>query len=198
METSEGSTPLGIYMERFLLRCLKRSYLKYGFSLLELISVVAVIGIATSIGAISWMNARDRLSRDAFANKVRSQIQSARFEAIKRNRNIAIFFDRNTESLRVIVKDSGNRGCDVDSGDLEIHSNTVNLPDIAELDKSIFIEGSFMNQGGIVWRPTGLTGRCSNFNAQGFHTLQIRFAESLENVTDFSIVISSAGRVDLR
>ena len=175
-----------------------RCYEQYGFSLLETISTLALIGIATAIGVAGWNNARDKFSTDAFASEVRSQIQSARFEAIKRNRNVAIFFDNGTESLRTVVKDSGNDGCDLDAGDTELDHSAVNIPDIAELDSSMFVEGSFVTQGGIVWRPTGLTGSCTNFNSQGFNTLQIRFEDVLDEVTDFDIVISSAGRVDLR
>ncbi|MEL7085942.1 MAG: type II secretion system protein [Cyanobacteria bacterium J06597_1] len=169
-----------------------------GFTLLETIVALAVIGIATSIGIAGWNNARNRFSTDAFASEIRSQIQSARFEAIKRNRHVAIFFDDTTESLRTVVKDASNNGCDIDTGDLDLTSGTVAIPDVAELNSSMFVGGSFMTQGGIVWRPTGLTGRCSNFNAQGFNTLKVRFEAPLDSATDFDIAISSAGRVELR
>ena len=171
---------------------------RLGFTLLETIAVLAVIGIATTIGIAGWNNAKNRFSTDAFASEIRSQIQSARFEAIKRNRHVAIYFDDTTESLRTVVKDASNNGCDIDTGDLELTSSTVSIPEVALLNSSMFVEGSFMRQGGIVWRPTGLTGRCSNFNAQGFNTLEVRFEAPLDNATDFDIAISSAGRVELR
>lgn len=165
--------------------------------MLETLLVLVAIGIASAITISKFRNTQNRMAAENFASEARSRIQSARFEAIKRNRNVAVFFDGGTESLRTIVKDPDNSGCDLDAGDIELANSSVAIPDGVELDRTVFLQGSFISQGGIVWRPKGLTGRCSNFNSQGFNTLKVRFDSSFTDIADFDIAISSAGRVRL-
>ena len=168
-----------------------------GFTSIEMLAVTLLIGVTTSLAIANWKASQNLLLADAFTDEVFSRIQAARFEAIKRNRNVVVFFDADNGIIRSIVKAPNNRGCDFDSGDIPL--SFVSLPADTEFaNGGLELQGSFIRQGGIAWKPNGLSGRCSNFNAQGANTLQIRVDDSLEGAANFDIAISTAGRVIVR
>jgi type IV fimbrial biogenesis protein FimT len=72
-----------------------------GFSLLELLVIIAVIGILVAIGFVNLP--RDRFAVNQAAEGLARDVQLARFEAISRNWFVGIHFEVGAESSRYII-----------------------------------------------------------------------------------------------
>jgi len=125
---------------------------QHGFSILELISVITIIGILVAIAA-------PRLSSvpaaNLYASSVASQFQQARFEAIKRNRPVTVVWDSAQQAFVTSAnKNSNNVGCDL--GDVDEVIVTTRTSEYGAL--SVTLSGF---SDGIVWLPTGLSKSCN-------------------------------------
>ena len=163
-----------------------------GFSILEATIATVVLGTLTGVTINSWGSIGNRMAAGGFANQLQTSLQSARFEAIKRNRNIAFYWDTNSQTFQTVVKSSTSSGCDIDAGDVAL--NPLQLPASGGLRNGITVQGTFVTQDGIVWKSNGLTGSCSNFDGSGANAIQVRFTDA-RGSRDFDISISSTGRV---
>ena len=163
-----------------------------GFSALEVTIATAILGTLTGVTVNNWGSIGNRMAADGLANQLQSTLQSARFESIKRNRNIAFYWDANSQTFQTVVKSSTGSGCDIDAGDEAL--DPLQLPASGGLGNGITVQGTFVTQDGIVWKSNGLTGSCSNFDGSGANAIQVRFTDA-RGSRDFDISISSTGRV---
>lgn len=117
-----------------------------GFTLVELLIVLVVGGVLAGITVLTLLNGRDSLLADDTANRLRSRIQDARVQAIRRNEAIAIYqVDANTVAVEL-------GGC---------NNNPANILaqfDVAEQADNIAI--SWSNAGGVIWQGNGLAQGC--------------------------------------
>lgn len=126
---------------------------RFGVSVLELVIVVAVLGILLSIGVVQLRQPAARL----LANDLKGVIEQARFEAIKRNRPVAVLWDvdggrveSRFDSASALVAAS----CD---GDTRIVSRE--LSEYRGVQVDVAMPGDTFNRG-VVWLPTGQGRTC--------------------------------------
>ena len=70
-----------------------------GFSLLELILVIAIIGIVTAIAIPNMVSARQGFRMQSASSTVLHRLGEARMESVKRNRRVDVTLDNATRSL---------------------------------------------------------------------------------------------------
>lgn len=154
---------------------------QHGFSILELIGVIAIVGILVALAA-------PRLSSvpaaNLYANSVASQLQQARFEAIKRNRPVAVVWDSAQQAVVTRANQSSNDiDCDLSSVDEVIVTTRT-----SEYGALSVAPNGFGGSDGIVWLPTGLSQSCSSGLPTGNIVITGRNAS-------YKIVVSGASRV---
>jgi type IV fimbrial biogenesis protein FimT len=72
-----------------------------GFTILELLVVVAIIGILAAIGFVNLP--RDRFAVNQTAEGLARDIQLARFEAIRRNWFVGVYFETGANGSRYVI-----------------------------------------------------------------------------------------------
>lgn len=149
-----------------------------GTSILELIIIVAVLGILLAVG---FVQLRPPAAR-AFGNDVKSQVEQARFEAVKRNQPVAVQFA------------DGRLFTSLDTSDLRVVAS-------CSPDATVIVQrfaGSYGNvtvtpdsSWGVVWLPSGQGRTCDGSPAIG-STLRIDDGRTVTRVT-----VSDGGRVSV-
>lgn len=169
-----------------------------GFTALELMVSVVAVGTISSLAVGGFNNTRNNFQSRSLATQIEGALQKAKFESIKRNRDIAVFWDSASNSILTVEQDdSKNSNCNVETtNDTQLDALSVETT-IANVN-NLTVQGSLAtgSTSGIVYRPNGLTGSCSNFAAMGSGTFEVRFSD-IEGAADFNVSVSTAGRVEI-
>jgi prepilin-type N-terminal cleavage/methylation domain-containing protein len=89
----------------------RRGFSQSGFSLVELLTVVAIIGLLAAIGVPGIINYMRFFQIRAGASQVASELQQARANAIKRNVNFGmVFFIRSATEYQIYAEDVPGQG----------------------------------------------------------------------------------------
>lgn len=152
-----------------------------GFTLLEVIITIAVLGVLFGLGIMSFSQPRARL----YSDQVASQIRQARIEAIKRNRPIAVTWDAATSRF-LTRHDTANTTFANTCTGAEI------LAESASTEFGPVTVTHTLPNNGIVWLPNTLLRSCGG-PAAGTVTI------SIDDSNDTRVIsISSAGEVNVQ
>jgi len=146
-----------------------------GFTLLELMIVLALIGIMAGVITPSFMQWRDRSKVKGDAANLRAAFEMAKLRAIKHNTNVVVTFP-DTTSFQVFV-DTNNNGAQ-DAGEDRIASRTLS-PGVT------ITENTFVGND-MAFNPRGAA---NGPNSTGTVTMTSPGGER------YSVVVSSFGRV---
>ena len=121
-----------------------------GFSLLELIIVMAMLAIFLAIGFTQMRPPSSRV----FANDLKIQIQQARYEAIKRNRPVAVVWEASTQRFTTRLNLANP------TLPLACSGSTVLVTKQGADYPGLNISSQLASGAGVVWLPNGQARRC--------------------------------------
>ena len=163
-----------------------------GFSLLEVIIVIAILGILLAI--VAWQFPSQ--SARAYANDVRAILLQGRYEAIKRNRPIAVLWsEANQEFFTVLSSAGGDDPCSTGTVLLRASSRDYARTSVTiQIDRDGGLEaiGDEDDDVGVVWLPSGQARSCL------FAVLPRTIATIADPRSTREISISVAGKVEVR
>jgi type IV fimbrial biogenesis protein FimT len=148
-----------------------------GFTLLELMIVIAIAGVLAGVLTPSFLEWRDRSKVQGDATELRAAFESAKLRAIKHNTNVVVTFpDATSYSVYIDTNQNGVRDADED----QIANRTL-APGVTITGNTFVGNDMAFNQRGMANGPNS-TGTITMTSAGGAR---------------YSVVVSSFGRVRL-
>lgn len=139
--------------------------------------VLGVLGVLLGIGVTMFRPPSERL----FANDLRSQLQQARFDAVKRNQPVAVVWDADARQFETRIASDPAMNADVCEGTQVLNRRSAN-------DYRALTVSTTMGQG-LVWLPNGQARTCDGgLNVASVTTISGPSAER-------RVIVSLAGRV---
>jgi type IV fimbrial biogenesis protein FimT len=83
-----------------------------GLTLVELLIVIGIIAILVAVSVPSFLDFRNRSALKSAANEVQNVVDSARFEAIMRDRPVTVSFATSGDSVWCVGATEGRLACD--------------------------------------------------------------------------------------
>jgi prepilin-type N-terminal cleavage/methylation domain-containing protein len=151
---------------------------RHGFSILEVVVAVAILGILLAIGATSIRAP----AAQTYSSSLRNMVLQARFEAIKRNAPVVVGWV--ADEGEFVARIAGPTDWCSDLGAVLTRSNAA---EIGRLNVTTTVAGS----GSLVWIPSGQARNCSR--AQ--FTPDFATIDDSRNVR--TVRIGAAGRVEI-
>jgi prepilin-type N-terminal cleavage/methylation domain-containing protein len=155
---------------------------KNGFSLIELIVVVAIIGILATIGFVNLR--RDRPQVREAARITAADLSRARSEAIRLNTRVALQFDPATNSYRSF--EDANRDATSDTGRFLFERSLAEFA-LADLRSTNFTDN-------VIWFDA--RGLPQN-SLGGFGAGSVRYVSTNDKNYEISIVLAAQGRIQV-
>ena len=151
-----------------------------GFSLVEVLTVIGIVGILTAIAYPGMMRSRSNSKTRAAASDIFSSLRSARIEAVKRNTSVCMNFRTNGTYVAFLDNGAGAfaDNCTQDAGESTLFSKQVQPG--TSITASINL--GYNSQG----RPLG--GTIGSVFVQNDSNTNLQYKSAL----------SIAGRVDLQ
>jgi len=146
-----------------------------GFSLIELIIVIALIAIMAGVMTPSFLQWRDRSKIKGDAGNLRASFEMAKLRAIKHNTNVVVTFP-DTTSYQAFI-DTNNNGAQ-DAGEERIANRT--------LSPGVTITANTFTGNDMAFNPRGMA---NGPNSTGTITMTSPGGER------YSVVVSSFGRI---
>ena len=177
-----------------------------GFTLVEIIMVVAILGIIATIGTTSLMNYLPNMRLKSATRDIFSAMMQAKVEAIKRGENATILFNFAGNSYTMfldrgsgIIANNDNEA--VDPGEIILLIATP-LPDRVSFDPNLVINGnphvdgiSFVNNS-LIFSPRGIPAGAAGGIGGG--TIGLRATDAQGNsIRQRTVTVSTAGRINM-
>lgn len=150
-----------------------------GFTIIELIVVIAIMGVLMAIAIPNFSQWTTNYRLKAAAREIYSNFQKARIEAIKTNSNVVVSFNLGADTYQVFVDNGGTTGTasdDTQNGDERI-LDTVSMPAGVVLDSVNFSGGS--TTPGFTARGLPLSNRIGNVRVTNVNNERYQITLSL-------------------
>jgi prepilin-type N-terminal cleavage/methylation domain-containing protein len=153
-----------------------------GLSLVEILIVLAILGIFLTLG----FTLRSPSAR-VYANDLRGMIQQGKFEAIKRNRAVAIVWNATDQQFEMkVINDDGSFANPSCSSTDVILVRIKALNEYQGLSLTTNMAGS-----GLIWTPAGLARPCTGSVLASTTTVT-------QGSTNINVLVSNAGAVTIQ
>jgi prepilin-type N-terminal cleavage/methylation domain-containing protein len=183
----------------------RKSSHRAGFSLIEIIVVLAVMGIVLLFSFPALLKMMNRGKLMGITSQTSIMMQQARFEAIKRNTQAFVIADYSQNALRLVTDDNGNGTWDVttdterarivlpskisfwgavDGGSPDAAPQGANASSFA----AATCTPSCANTYAAVYKPDGSVAATGAF----------RFGDGRGNFTDVYVATPATGRIEAR
>lgn len=150
-----------------------------GFTLIEMMIVIAIVGILTAIAVPNMIGWRGTRQLEGAVRNFNSDMQLARFTAIREAETVSVVFNVAANSYQMFVDYDDDYSLDAGDGDRQIRS--VTLPPGVTISNSDF------------------TGDRTQFNTRGRPNLVGTLTFNNPAATnDWSVVISRMGRLQVQ
>ncbi len=127
-----------------------------GFTLFELLAVLAIASVLAGVGIAGWRGSQQRLAISSTTNQIISMYQATRFQAIRRSAPVAIFLEGD-EIVSFELPDGAVLNCaNVDR--TRPVGSTLNWREALPAGHTV----NWNATEGVIWRPTGLAASCNN------------------------------------
>lgn len=146
-----------------------------GFTLIELMIVIALLGIMAGVMTPSFLQWRDRSKVQGDAGNLRAAFETAKLRAIKHNTNVVVTFP-DTTSFQAFI-DTNNNGAQ-DAGEDTLFNRT--------LAPGVTITNNTFSGNDMAFNPRGMA---NGPNSTGTITMTSPRGER------YSVVVSSFGRI---
>ncbi|MBK9576648.1 MAG: prepilin-type N-terminal cleavage/methylation domain-containing protein [Fibrobacterota bacterium] len=113
---------------------------RLGFTLIEMLIVLAIVGILTTMTAMGWTKVMNRISGKGAAYQVRDALTSARMDALTRKRHSGVRLDPSGLRFQLFVDSSGTGANGrYDSGETILHpwETLPSQPSFASISSSV-------------------------------------------------------------
>ena len=183
-----------------------------GFTLVELMIVVAVLGILAAIGTTLLLNYLPNMRLKSASRDVFSILMQAKVEALRRGANVTVLFNpplapyapadaRIPLESYVMFLDNGAGGGvandEIVNGTEIILQTATALPVRVTFDPAISGTGLSFAHNAVVFTPRGIPINAFN-GGLGSGTIGLRTVDALGNtVRQRTITVSSAGRISM-
>ncbi len=149
----------------------KLDHNRSGFSLVELMVVIALLGIIAAVGTPALLSMKAKSSVRADARDVFSTFKYVQSEAVKRSENIRILFDSPAPGDYTVFIDANNNAT-LDAGEITLSVSSLS-------SGSSFLNNTFANSPG--------------FNSRGLPLTTQGSVEIKSSALTFQLSLSNAG-----
>ena len=166
---------------------------KKGFTLVEVVVVVAILGIIAAIGTTGVLRSLPAMRLKSAARDIFSASMQAKAEAVRRGENVTILFDTANNTWLMFL-DSDNDEV-ADAGETVLLAATP-LPPRVTFDPSLHADGVSFANNALVFSPRGIPVGAGG--GLGGGTVGLRAVDSSgATVRQRTVVVSTAGRVNM-
>jgi len=173
-----------------------------GFTLLELLVVLAIAGLAMAIGIPALQNLVVRSRTEGFAREISSLVQRSRLEAIRRNRPAIVYLDESAKQIAAFVDIDGNGSFDPDTskpkGAADFELDRLAKPDYLTFTDETGTKTGIASIDGL--SDVGTEDRGVVIQPDGSVTAEgaFRISDVRENHLEVRISPAATGRVEVR
>jgi prepilin-type N-terminal cleavage/methylation domain-containing protein len=170
---------------------MKRHFNNQGFTLIEMLIVIAILGILMALGVARIRPPEARL----FANSLKAQVVQAKIEAIKRNRPVSVLWNSTARSFTTLVmtnEDSTALPCSTTSTTGMTTLTTQRVSEYPRVQATNVFTSS-VTASAVVWYPNGLPRFCNGSSLPTTNS-SIRLSDQRQTLY---VRIAPAGRVEV-
>lgn len=149
--------------------------------MIEILIALSVLGVLLALGAGRFRTP----SATLLANDVSAVMQRARFESVKQNVPVGVFWNQSAERFEVRLNPSADSVADA------CNASDVTFSKAVAEYRNVQVTSTELERSPLIWLPSGLTRRCTQGASRTVTT------EISDGRVSRSVTVNSAGQVSV-